>query len=345
MQNPPAAVDSAHPPCNGAADVTHEFALRFAVRHATLAPSSHNSQPWRFVSGADRVMLCADRLRALPVVDPYDRELVISCGAALFNLRVAIASLGMGYAITLFPSSTDPDLLAEIRLLRERVTAPELATLLNAIPERVTTRHPFSADPVDAMIEQHLMDAARAEGVEVACVSAAAPRNAVADLVAEADQQQFADPRFRRELAKWIHPRHTNDGMPVYAAGLGALLDFARPLVTSAIRTFDLGGGVAATHRELAAGSPLLLCIATGVDDAQAWLAAGQALERVLLLTTVHGLCVSYLNQPIEIATLRSRLAVLMGLQRTNFPQLLLRIGRGTPDAASPRRPLEDVMS
>nr|WP_245644029.1 nitroreductase family protein [Paraburkholderia oxyphila] len=319
--------------------------MHFALRHATLAPSSHNSQPWRFVLGEDSVMLCADRLRALPVVDPYDRELIISCGAALFNLRVALASLGIGYAITLFPSSVDPDLLAEVRLHRNRPTGGELAALVSTIQERVTTRHAFSPEPVDVTIERHLMEAARAEGVEVACVSATEPRNAIADLVAEADRQQFADPRFRRELAKWIHPRHTDDGMPAYAAGLGSLLDFATPLVASAIRTFDLGGGVAATHRELAVGSPLLLCLATGVDDAQAWLATGQALERVLLVATLHGLCASYLNQPIEMGGLRARLGPLAGLPNAYFPQLLLRIGHGTPDAATPRRPLAEVVS
>ncbi|CAB3799007.1 Putative NAD(P)H nitroreductase acg [Paraburkholderia caffeinitolerans] len=349
MLDNPAAIAARGSACQeaprSAPEDTRAFAMRFVARHATLAPSSHNSQPWRFVLDTDRVMLCADRLRALPVVDPYDRELIISCGAALFNLRVAIASLGMGYAITLFPSSTDPDVLAEVHLLRERTTAPELSPLVSAIYERVTTRHPFSSEAVDATIERHLMDAARAEGIEVACVSASEPRNAVADLVAEADRQQFADPRFRRELAKWIHPRRTGDGMPAYAAGIGGLLDFAKPLVASAIRTFDLGGGVAATHRDLAAGSPLLLCLATGVDNAQAWLATGQALERVLLLATLHGLCTSYLNQPIEVPELRPRLGTLMGLQGPYFPQLLLRIGHGTPDAATPRRPLEEVMS
>ncbi|MCG5076960.1 Acg family FMN-binding oxidoreductase [Paraburkholderia tagetis] len=323
----------------------HEFSVRFALRHATLAPSSHNSQPWRFVRDADRVLLCADRLRALPVVDPYDRELIISCGAALFNLRVALASLGIGYAITTFPSNADPDLLAEVCLLRERTTGAELAAFMSAIYERVTTRHPFSPEPVDATIEQHLREAAHAEGVEVACVSAAGPRYAIAELVAEADHRQFADPGFRRELAKWIHPRHADDGMPAYAAGLAPLLDFTAPLVASAIRTFDLGGGLAATHRDLVAGSPLLLCLATGVDDAQAWLATGQALERVLLLATLHGLCASYLNQPIEVPELRQKLGALTGLPPGYHPQLLLRIGHGTPDAATPRRPLGKVMS
>ncbi|SDD14844.1 Acg family FMN-binding oxidoreductase [Paraburkholderia lycopersici] len=329
----------------GPADKLDDDALRHVLRHATLAPSSHNSQPWRFVPGGDRILLCADRLRALPVVDPFDRELIISCGAALFNLRVALASLGTGYAITLFPSSLDPDLLADVRLLPKHPVGAELAPLVDAISRRVTTRHAFSPKPVEAAVERELVEAARAEGVDVACATEAGTRDAIADLVAEADQHQFADPRFRRELAKWIHPARTGDGMPAYAAGLNSLLDFATPLVASAIRTFDVGGGIAATHRELAAGSPLLLCLATSVDDAQSWLATGEALERVLLVLTSHGLCASYLNQPIEVGELRARLGALLGMPKSACPQILLRIGHGTPDEPSPRRPLSDVIA
>ena len=73
--------------------------LRFALEYAVLAPSSHNSQPWHFVLQDDSVLVCADRTRALPVVDPFDRELVISCGAALFNLRVALNHFDCGCAV------------------------------------------------------------------------------------------------------------------------------------------------------------------------------------------------------------------------------------------------------
>lgn len=330
---------------DGPTDKPVDDRLRYALRQATLAPSSHNSQPWRFVTDDDRILLCADRLRALPVVDPFDRELTISCGAALFNLRVALASLGIGYAITLFPSSLDPDLLADVRLMSDRTVGTELVPLASAIALRVTTRRPFSARPVPKEVENALIEAALAEGVDVACASDSKTREALADLVAEGDKRQFASPGFRRELANWIHPRRTGDGMPAYAAGLGSLLDFATPLVASTIRTFDVGDGVAATHRHLAAGSPLLLCIATGIDDAHAWLAAGEALERVLLVLTSHGLCASYLNQPIEAIELRPELKALLGLPESAFPQILLRIGHGTPDGASPRRPLSDVVT
>jgi hypothetical protein len=91
---------------------------RFAVRYAILAPSSHNTQPWRFVSGDRELLICADRTRGLPNIDPFDRELIISCGAALFNLQVALAHFNVPVEITTFPYSAEPDVVARIALFR-----------------------------------------------------------------------------------------------------------------------------------------------------------------------------------------------------------------------------------
>src|ERR1051326_7284519 len=57
---------------------------KFFLRYAVLAPSSHNSQPWCFHISDERLSLYADRSRACRVVDPCDRELIMSCGCALF---------------------------------------------------------------------------------------------------------------------------------------------------------------------------------------------------------------------------------------------------------------------
>jgi hypothetical protein len=91
-----------------------EDKIRFAVRYAILAPSSHNTQPWRFMIAGRELLLCADRLRSLPVIDPFDRELLISCGAALFNLRVVFSRFSIPIEIGTFPQPSDPDVLARI---------------------------------------------------------------------------------------------------------------------------------------------------------------------------------------------------------------------------------------
>ncbi|CAN7662390.1 nitroreductase family protein [Trinickia sp. LjRoot230] len=320
-----------------------EAKLRFALRYAVLAPSNHNTQPWRFIVGSDSVTLCADRLRALPVIDPFDRELIISCGAALFNLRVALSYFGLAYAITLFPSRADPDVLAHLRIIDGGHCDTCLAPLFQVIHQRVTTRESFADEPVPPATQQQLLDAVEAEGADAICIANAPMRESLAELVAQADRIQFDDPRFRRELASWIHPRRQQDGMPAMSAGMTVLLDMAAPLLTSIIRTFDLGGGLAAAHHALAAGSPLLICLTTPTDGAPAWLTAGQALERLLLVAANAGLTASYLNQPIELAVLRERLRTI--LPTDSVPQLLLRVGRGGPAPHSPRRPLADVVS
>ncbi len=313
---------------------------RHAIGYAILAPSSHNTQPWKFLVSENEVLVCADRSRSLPVIDPYDRELVISCGAALFNLRVAFARFAVPTEIHLLPHPNDPDILASVAFAPGGAIPPGLAELLDAIPRRRTNRGAFVDEPPPAL-EEKLRAAAAQEGVEAAIVRAAADRDRVAELISEADRQQFADPHFRRELASWIHPSRRDDGMPAFSQGMAPLVDAATPIAAMVIRTFDVGQGVAAAHGELARGSPMLAVLATRTDNQEAWLATGQALERLLLVATHAGLSASYLNQPIEVPDLRARLA--QDLATARYPQLSLRIGRAPDIPPSPRRPLANV--
>jgi nitroreductase family protein len=319
-----------------------ERQLLFALQYAVLAPSNHNAQPWRFTIDDDTIEVCADRTRALPVVDPFDRELLISCGAALLNLRVALSHFGLAYAITLFPSDLDPDIVAQIRVSHDGYRDAALAELFKALTLRVTTRAAFVDEAIARDLQGKLTSACDAEGAVARCVDARSSRQAIAELIEEADHIQFADPRFRRELASWIHPRRITDGMPAYGAAVGRMLDFAAPFVTSAVRVFDVGAGTPTTNQRLVDGSPLLVGIATRQDNREGWLAAGQALERMLLVAASEGLTASYLNQPIEVSTLRETLRGLLDIDA--IPQLLLRVGRGPHADHAPRRPLQEVI-
>ena len=322
-------------------DATATEQLTYLLRYAILAPSGHNSQPWLFRVADDFVELYADRSRALPVVDPADRELTISCGAALFQLRLAMRHFGLRDAVNLLPAGSSADLLARVTVDGRHEPTEDEHRLFAAIYGRHTNRLPYEKTPVSSPQVAALINDVTAEGAWFVRVEDGEPKGAVADLIAEGDRIQASDQRFRRELAAWLHPNRSKsgDGIPGYAVGIGDLASYLGPML---VRTFDWGSGRAAKDRQLAEGSPLLLVIGTSADTPDAWIQTGQALARMLLRATSLGLSASFLNQPIEVPELRQRLSRV--IEAAGFPQLLLRMGFGQPTRPTPRRPLDDVI-
>ena len=127
--------------------------------------------------------------------------------------------------------------------------------------------------------------------------------------------------------------------MPGYAAGLDDLLSYTGPLV---VRTFDMGEGQAARDHDVATGSPVLAVLGTDGDQRRDWVASGQALDRVLLRARVEDVWASFLNQPIEVPELRTRLEALAG--NAGFPHAVLRLGFGENVKPTPRREVEEVL-
>jgi hypothetical protein len=323
------------------AEGTSEEKLWFIVQYAVLAPSTHNTQPWRFRIHGNLVELYGDFSRKLPVVDPDGRELMMSCGAALFHLRTAIEYFGSGCEVELFPEPKDPAMLARVHLGLKSETTAEDILLFNAIPRRRTNRTAFLPDPVPDALVKALVEGAEEEGAWLGVIESEETRYAVAELVARADRRQWSSKEFRRELAAWLHPNRVDgrDGMPSYALGTNRLPAYAGPLV---IRTFDLGKGVGAKDREIALYSPVLAVLGTDADTAADWMIAGQALAKVLLRARVEDVWASFLNQAIEVAELRPELAAAIG--RAGCPQVLLRMGFGQEVKPTPRRSAKEVI-
>lgn len=322
-------------------DGTPAEQLTFLLNYAVLAPSGHNTQPWTFKIVGDEVELYADRLRALPVVDPDDRELIMSCGAALFHLRVAMRHFGREPIVHTFPDLDDPDLMAFIRLGPNYEPTAEDERLFMAIRRRHTNRQAFEDTLIPPSDQETLIRAAEEEGARLHLFEEDADKEVLATLIARGDRLQASDPRFRRELAAWIHPNRTKsrDGIPGYAQGLSDIASLAGPFI---VRTFDWGSGQAAKDRQLAEGSALLAVLTTEGDQTADWLRGGQALDRVLLTAQAHDIHASFLNQPIEVPELREDVADLVD---DGDPQIILRLGYGPPARPTPRRPVNDVVS
>jgi nitroreductase len=298
---------------------------RDAIDAARHAPSSHNTQPWIFRRTADGVELLADAARALDVVDPDFRELVISCGAALHHLRVALAARGHGVFVEALPGDTDEPVVARLRLGGRPRRGDEVARMHDAIARRHTDRGRYVAERQPAEPFDHLRTFAADEGAHLTVVDDAERRRALARLVEQADRAQASDLAVLRELVAWLRVpgRHHDDGLPANIA-----------LESPARR--------ARREEELVAAGPVLALLTTSHDEPADWLAAGQALSAVLLGATARGLSSSFFDAPIEDPSLRSAVGDAGGV--SGVPQLLLRFGHGDGAAASPRRSVDDIL-
>jgi nitroreductase len=306
-----------------------------AILHAAIrAPSSHNTQPWILGLAPGVIELRADRTRALAVNDPDDRELTISCGAALFNLRVAACYAGATPAIELLPDPEDPDLLATVHLHGGGRPPADVIRLYHAIGHRHTHRNGFADRALPVGLPGELRARAHAEGAWLELLDDDR-RERVAELIAEGDRMQWADRHWRRELAAWLHPRRSGDGL--------VTPELIVPLARTTVATLDVGMPTAAHDRENAQGAPAIFVLDTHGDRPRDWLVAGMALEHVLLHAAARGLQAAFLNQPIQVAELRMHIAAL--LERPCFPQIIARIGHPAhPTHPTPRRPLTDVI-
>ncbi|WP_460707042.1 Acg family FMN-binding oxidoreductase [Myceligenerans halotolerans] len=222
VQPYPSVDDAGGFPRDGTEEQIWQFLLRYAVR----APSGHNTQPWRFHIAERRLRLYADRSRALAVVDPEDRELVMSCGAALAHLIVALRHFGYAGDVSEFPDRDDRDLLATVGLGQAHTPRPGDHQLFEAIDKWHAHCSVFEARPVAQEVLAQLGRDIHHAGANLHVLTGDGPRAAIAALVGEGDRSQFDDAGFRHELAAWIHPNRTRrpDGMPGYAFGISDLV-------------------------------------------------------------------------------------------------------------------------
>jgi nitroreductase len=306
------------------------------VLEATAAaPSLHNSQPWRLDCSSTLCELHADHGRDLPAADPHHREMLLACGAALLNLRLAIRALGVAANVRLMPDPSRPSLLAVIRPQGTIVATEVDKQLAAAVFRRHTNRRPFLDQPVPQSLWGALRQAARSEQAWLALVPPA-QQSQLRGLVDVAHRTQLADPQFVEEWRKWTgRSADSVDGVAVASSGI-------MPEQQDLWMRRDFSGGqgrlrVAGRDFE---SDPLVAVIGSFNDLPLAQLQAGQALQRVLLTATVEGLYASFLSQVVEVPQTRRQLRTLIG--GGLWPQTVLRLGYGSPAPATRRRGISE---
>jgi hypothetical protein len=310
----------------------------YLIATAARAPSVHNTQPWRFRAGEYAIELYADQSRKLRV-DPLGREMLISCGAALFGLRLAVRSLGHVPVVELLPDRARLRLVARVSLgAAEPMTGRE-RQLLAALPHRHTHRGPFAPGPLPAGLAAGLQHDALAEGATLVLVDRALAYQQLAGILSATGRKQDRDPLARAEVRRWSRGAAdpARDGIPAHAFPAGA----SRPAGRLAQRDFDLGRGLGL----LDAGGPppaATAVLLTRGDGRADWLRAGQALHRLLAHAASNWVFASLHTQPLEAAAIRTLIRDRLALP--GAPQMLLQLGLAHTAHTTARRPPDDLI-
>lgn len=312
--------------------------VSYLLSTAARAPSVHNTQPWRFHINPYDIELLADPRRKLRS-DPLGREMLVSCGAALLGLRLAIRSLGYQPIITLFPDPQRLRLLARVKMVASVPMTDQERAMLSALPHRHTHRDAFGPGPLPHGLLVGLQHDALAEGATLALVRTAADYERLADLLAAAAPKQDLAPAARADIARWSRAAtiEARDGVPAQAFPSQPLRQPGRLRQ----RDFDLGRGIGfdSTPGEPPAATAVLLTLGDLRAD---WLRAGQALQRVLLHAASSWVFASLYTQPLESARIRQLVKERLALP--GFPQMVMQFGLADSTQPTRRRPPADLI-
>lgn len=312
-------------------------AVRDLIRYATLAPNGHNTQAWSFRPSDTQIAILPDVSRRTPVVDPDDHHVFVSLGAAAETLAIAAGAAGRAGEVTFDPAG------AVMFTFGAGQGADQL--LFDAIPHRQSTRSDYDGSLVSTSDLAQLAAAAAVPGVDLVLVTDRPQINQIGDLVIAGNTTQIGDPAFVAELKHWLRfsPNRalaTGDGLFSASSGNPALPEWLGPLLFD--RVYTVKAETKKYLGQIVSSAGLAVFSGAKADPAH-WVQVGRSCQRFALQATALGLKCAFLNQPVEVPSLREGLAGLIGLPGRR-PDIVLRFGRGATLPYSARRPVEAVM-
>ena len=318
---------------------THPEQMLELARYATLAPSSHNTQCWKFRIGEGLVAILPDLQRRCPVVDPDDHHLFVSLGCAAENLIQAAAANGFRGVATFNVGGDE-----SVNITLDPAT-PIVSPLFEAIPFRQSTRGEFDGKPISSEDLKLLEEAGAGNGVRVHLLTERKAMEQVLEFVIQGNTAQMRDRAFVQELKDWVrfngaHAARTGDGLFSGSSGNPSVPVWLGKRMFDLFFAEDAENDKYARHVRSSAGVAVFV---SERDDKSSWIEIGRAFERFALQATVLGIRHAHLNQPVEVLSLRPEFAKYIGI-KSGRPDLVIRFGRGSEMPRSLRRPIETVV-
>jgi hypothetical protein len=312
------------------------------IRYATLAPSGHNTQPWRFYVKDERIALWPDFTRRTPVVDPDDHHLFVSLGCAAENFLLAASASGRACQTSYLPERGGR---IEFQLTAGKQNGRLASLLFSAIPHRQSTRGDYDGQAVSLEDLKLLSAASIMPGVDTVLLTERSAINRVRDLILAGNSAQMKSSAFIHELKKWLrfNPPEAldrGDGLFSVCSGNPSLPSWAGPLMFVGLVSARSENDRYAA--QLNSSSGVAVFVAEHPDH-EHWTRVGRACQRFALQATALGLKCAFVNQPVEVASLRPELASSIGMPGKR-PDIVMRFGRGKSLPFSARRAISSVL-
>ena len=310
------------------------------IRYATLAPNSHNTQPWQFRVERDRIVILPDYSRRCPAVDPDDHHVFVTLGCAAENLALAAAAFGLHAEVTI-GNSADAAILVDLH-----PDTPDRSDLFQAIPDRQSTRAGYDGKPVPSDQLATLERAAQSDSVAVQLMTKKRELEDVLEFVVAGNTAQMADDAFVKELEEWIRFNETSaverrDGLFTASSGNPTSPSWLGNIVFNfAFRTSSEND----KYRDHIRSSAGVIAFVSDIESKEGWINVGRSFQRFALRATALGLRHAHINQAVEVPEVRRQFSGYLGIGDKR-PDLLVRFGYGPKLPQSLRRPVEDVLA
>lgn len=308
------------------------------VRYATLAPSSHNTQCWKFALEDSAISIRPDPSRRCPAVDPDDHHVYVSLGCATENLVQAAQAHG-------FEAEVSFDAAREAVRVMLAPAPPDVSPLFSAITARQCTRGDYDSQPLSNQDLRLLERAGTSNGVRMLLWTDRPAIERLLEYVIEANTDQMADPAFLKELKTWIRFNgadaiRTGDGLYSVASGNPNVPTWLGSLAFGWL--FTTKGENEKYARQIRSSAGVAVFVGERSGRAN-WVDVGRSYERFALQATALGIRNAFLNQPVEVQSVRPKFATAIGLSGRR-PDLVVRFGRGPTLPLSLRRPVHAVL-
>lgn len=298
--------------------------VNFWLRYAVLAPSAHNTQPWRVELQENTLSVYREPEHTLIVGDPTLRETTLGIGAFIENFCQAAGH--WGYKVTVVNEGRSAEELLQAKLVIDSDPGEVGGPLFSGILQRHANRGAYAPDLLPAELQAEL-SALTEDNLRVFVITEESKRQQIAELVRKGAVIALSMRAMRSELAELVSHERDNKSTGMTVEAMFESPHSSAEADASTWLRDQLQPQQEAEHdQKTFANSPAHIVIGTSDDGPAAWLRAGRVLEQVLLIAAQYGLNYAMSAAPVEIPVLAPQLRAVTG-EATYRPQALIRLG------------------